>query len=573
LLRSRVGSLGLQVVATCSLVLLAMPWSGSRPAFAAPTGVIFGVQAGVGVLAMDADGANRRVVVADPLATVVSAAPDGAALAYADSAGSGVSLVTAAGAAIGRIPLAKAIGGLAWSPDSVNLAVTTCSGGAGVCSLVLASSGGTGTTTLIPATSDGSGVAAPISWGDDGLVADLIGSAGGSICEPCRGSPFAIQLDGTVDGAVLPLAAVAGGGLAAQARTQPVVAYATASSVKSAAVQVFRSSMSLQPFATYQGFVSTAWSPDGSALALSNGHQVLEVQPGAGAAPQPIASFATYGVTSLSWVDTGVGDPIGCSVAIVAGAAQGIAGDPAGRGYWITDAYGSVSACGSALDYGGAGSVKLNKPVVSISALPDGRGYRLGAYDGGVLNFGDATAEHGAGTAAVSLVGASPPSPAWSIANTASGTGYWLATTDGHVYTFGDAGFYGPIKSLHLVAPLVAMVTTADGRGYWLAAADGGVFAFGDADFAGSLAGRRLPASIVGMATAAGGGYWLVGSDGSVYAFGGAPLLGSTSPHPPAPIRGMAATIDGKGYWLVDANGNVYVFGDALYEGSAAQSH
>ncbi|HEY5383897.1 MAG TPA: hypothetical protein VIJ56_01580, partial [Acidimicrobiales bacterium] len=34
--------------------------------------------------------------------------------------------------------------------------------------------------------------------------------------------------------------------------------------------------------------------------------------------------------------------------------------------------------------------LKLNKPVVGITATPDGKGYWLTAADGGIFNYGDA---------------------------------------------------------------------------------------------------------------------------------------------------------------------------------------
>ena len=52
---------------------------------------------------------------------------------------------------------------------------------------------------------------------------------------------------------------------------------------------------------------------------------------------------------------------------------------------------GGVFSYGSARFFGSAGGLKLNKPIVGISATPDGKGYWLTASDGGVFNYGDAT--------------------------------------------------------------------------------------------------------------------------------------------------------------------------------------
>ena len=66
------------------------------------------------------------------------------------------------------------------------------------------------------------------------------------------------------------------------------------------------------------------------------------------------------------------------------------------------------------------------------------------------------------------------------------GKGYWLVAFDGGVFAFGDARFYGSMGGKSLNQPIVGMTPTLDGGGYWLVAADGGVFAFGDAGFYGS---------------------------------------------------------------------------------------
>ena len=51
---------------------------------------------------------------------------------------------------------------------------------------------------------------------------------------------------------------------------------------------------------------------------------------------------------------------------------------------------GGVFNYGCAELFGSAGGLKLNKPVVGISATPDGKGYWLTSSDGGVFNYGDA---------------------------------------------------------------------------------------------------------------------------------------------------------------------------------------
>ena len=154
-------------------------------------------------------------------------------------------------------------------------------------------------------------------------------------------------------------------------------------------------------------------------------------------------------------------------------------------GTWLADAAGGVHALGDTPFFGQVGA-RLDKPVVSMAAAPDGGGY-------------------------------------------------WLVAADGGVFSFGDAGFYGSTGGGHLDRPVVGMAATPDGRGYWLVAADGGVFSFGDARYHGSAGGLPLVAPVVGMAVdRAGTGYTLAAADGGVFAFGGAPFDGSLGGGPPA---------------------------------------
>ena len=52
---------------------------------------------------------------------------------------------------------------------------------------------------------------------------------------------------------------------------------------------------------------------------------------------------------------------------------------------------GGIFAIGDAVFYGSTGALKLNKPIVGMSATADGKGYWMVATDGGIFNFGDAT--------------------------------------------------------------------------------------------------------------------------------------------------------------------------------------
>ena len=59
-------------------------------------------------------------------------------------------------------------------------------------------------------------------------------------------------------------------------------------------------------------------------------------------------------------------------------------------GYWLVASDGGVFSFGDAGFYGSTGNIVLNKPIVGITATPDGKGYWLVASDGGVFSFGDA---------------------------------------------------------------------------------------------------------------------------------------------------------------------------------------
>jgi hypothetical protein len=202
----------------------------------------------------------------------------------------------------------------------------------------------------------------------------------------------------------------------------------------------------------------------------------------------------------------------------------GLASMPDGKGYWLTDAAGGVSAHGSAVNYGSLAGLPLNEPIAHIVSTSDGRGY-------------------------------------------------WLVAGDGGIFAFGDAPFLGSMGGRPLNAPVVDMAPTPDGRGYWLVAGDGGIFSFGDATFRGSMGGQRLNQPVVGMsADGATGGYWLVATDGGIFAFD-APFLGSTgSIRLNRPVNGMTALTDGLGYWFVASDGGVFNEGTARFLGSMGGS-
>ncbi len=190
-----------------------------------------------------------------------------------------------------------------------------------------------------------------------------------------------------------------------------------------------------------------------------------------------------------------------------------------GKGYWLTDAAGGVSAYGGAVSYGSLAGHALNAPIAHIVATADGRGYWLVAADGGIFAFGDATF-HG------SMGGQRLNQPVVGMSADDATGGYWLVATDGGIFAF-DAPFLGSTGGLRLNRPVNGMTALPDGQGYWFVASDGGVFNEGAAGFLGSMGGTALNAPVMGMAVdSTTGGYWLVASDGGVFSFD-APFYGA----------------------------------------------
>jgi ribosomal protein L24E len=231
-------------------------------------------------------------------------------------------------------------------------------------------------------------------------------------------------------------------------------------------------------------------------------------------------------------------------------------------GYWLTADDGGVFAFNTDF-YGSTGAIKLNQPIVGMSATPTGHGYWFVASDGGIFSFGDAKFFGSTGSLRLNQ-------PIVGMARTPSGNGYWLVARDGGIFAFGDAAFFGSTGNIKLNQPIVGMFPTPTGRGYDMVASDGGIFAFGDAAFYGSVGGVKLSQPIVaGVATPTGKGYWFVGRDGAVFAFGDAVFYGSATGSA-APVVGIAPAHDGAGYSIARADGSVAHLGSAPKAGSAA---
>jgi len=201
---------------------------------------------------------------------------------------------------------------------------------------------------------------------------------------------------------------------------------------------------------------------------------------------------------------------------------------PGGNGYWLVASDGGIFAFGDAKFYGSTGAIKLNRPIVGMTATTTGNGYWLVASDGGIFAFGDAKFFGSTGaislnqpivgmTATPSSLGTpqtpaslgtpqtpaslgTPQTPAsLGTPQTPGSNGYWLVASDGGIFAFGDAAFYGS-PAVQASQPVVGLTATASGAGYRLATSGGGVLAFGDAVFSGSVGAIGLRQPIVGMA-------------------------------------------------------------------------
>jgi hypothetical protein len=144
--------------------------------------------------------------------------------------------------------------------------------------------------------------------------------------------------------------------------------------------------------------------------------------------------------------------------------------------------------------------------------------------------------------------------PIIGITATRDGRGYWLVASDGGIFSFGSATFYGSTGAMRLNAPVVGMAAAPNANGYWLVASDGGIFSFGGATFHGSTGNIRLDKPVSGMAsTGTGGGYWLAAEDGGVFTFGDARFRGSAAGKLPLDrhVTEIAGLRNGKGYRLL----------------------
>src|SRR5581483_10059100 len=129
---------------------------------------------------------------------------------------------------------------------------------------------------------------------------------------------------------------------------------------------------------------------------------------------------------------------------------------PSGKGYWIVDTAGRVTAVGDAAPLGDATGLAPGESVSSLSATPSGHGYWVFTNRGRVLPFGDAVS-YG------DMSGTRLNGPVLGSIATPSGRGYYMVASDGGIFAFGDAAFHGSMGAIHLNAPVESLVPTATG--------------------------------------------------------------------------------------------------------------
>ncbi len=320
-----------------------------------------------------------------------------------------------------------------------------------------------------------------------------------------------------------------------------------------------------------------------SGMSGPGGPDVYELPPSGGSPGQMVMAFAAWQGSTIGYLSCGIRpmyladvsfQPNGVGPAIPAVSPYNPGAAPSGNptcsqsrhpapGYWQVGSDGGIFSFGGAQFYGSTGSMRLNKPVVGMTATPDGNGYWLVASDGGVFAYGDAGFYGSTGSITLNK-------PIIGMISTIDGGGYWLIASDGGVFAFGDAKFYGSAASDGLAYPVTAAAPGFLGGGYWLVDANGQVFNFGDAQNEGQPAFAPGGYRITGMAgTQSSSGYWLASANGNVADFGNAAPYGSmygTALN--APVVGMATNVGATGYWLQGADGGIFTFGGAEFYGS-----
>jgi hypothetical protein len=112
-----------------------------------------------------------------------------------------------------------------------------------------------------------------------------------------------------------------------------------------------------------------------------------------GKPPQPIVGMAASPTGKGYWCVARDGTVYGFGDAGALGSApkgaqvSGLVPSRSGNGYWLADPTGAVYSFGDSRALGAVGN--LSQPVVGLAASPKGGGYWLVARDGGIFSFGD----------------------------------------------------------------------------------------------------------------------------------------------------------------------------------------
>jgi hypothetical protein len=315
--------------------------------------------------------------------------------------------------------------------------------------------------------------------------------------------------------------------------------------------------------------VSLAMFNDGSKVVVET---VNDTDPACTASASWNAAARSYGI---SFPASCVGNPVSAEMSayMVYSTPTGFSEDDtdyttnlyahadAPAGYWMVSANGTVYAFGGATNYGGV-TPSPGASIVDIAPLPDGRGYWLLDSAGVVTARGDAE-WMGNANARYWVAG----ERATAISAHPSGGGYFVFTDRGRVQGAGFAPYHGDMASQRLNGPVLDAIVTPSGDGYYMVGSDGGIFSFGDAQFYGSMGAARLNAPVQSLVPDPdGAGYWLVASDGGVFAFqaGFRGSMGGTKLN--KPVEGMVP--NGNGYLMVGSDGGIFNFSDRPFFGS-----
>ena len=195
------------------------------------------------------------------------------------------------------------------------------------------------------------------------------------------------------------------------------------------------------------------------------------------------------------------------TVTALAAPVVGLAATPTGRGYWRVGADEGVLTADDATVYGSTAR-KRQQQTVAIEATTNG----LVASDGGIFSF---NAPFYGSTGSMRL-----NRPIVGMSAAPNGKGYWLVASDGGIFSY-NTPFYGSTGSIRLNQPITGMAAAPNGNGYTMVAADGGLFRFGaNSPFYGSAVGACPGAPAVAVAMSPGAiGYWIAFADARTYAF------------------------------------------------------